>query len=243
MKTKIFKAGSRGLTNIDWLKSYHTFSFSNYHNPQRINFGTLRVINDDEVAAGRGFDTHSHADMEIISIPLAGSLKHQDTLGTNSVIHLNDIQIMSAGTGLKHSEYNNSTSETVKFIQIWLFSKEKGIQPAYDQKMFDPSQRKNIWQLVVSPQKNQGVQIHQNAYFSLTSLEKGNVIFYEVNQKGNGIFLMVLEGSVIIEDQELSRRDSIGIEEVESIKIKANTNSELLLMEVPMDIPSFYFKN
>jgi quercetin 2,3-dioxygenase len=235
MKSIIHKANSRGHASHGWLNSYHTFSFSSYHNPERVHFGALRVLNDDTVAPGMGFGQHPHDNMEIISIPLSGELKHRDTTGTEAVIKTGDIQIMSAGSGLQHSEMNNSRTEEVKFLQIWVFPKERNIQPRYDQKTFNETQRINKWQLIVSPEKStDSIWINQDAWFSLTKLEKGESLNYSLNKKGNGVYVFILKGDVMVAGQSLNAKDGLGITDGEEIPFIADTDAEILLMELPI---------
>ncbi len=235
MKSIIHKANSRGHANHGWLNSYHTFSFSSYQNPERVHFGALRVLNDDTVAPGMGFGQHPHDNMEIISIPVSGELKHRDTTGTEAVIKTGDIQIMSAGSGLQHSEMNNSRTEEVKFLQIWVFPKERNIQPRYDQKTFNELERINNWQLIVSPEKStESIWINQDAWFSLSKLEKGKSLNYSLNKKGNGVYAFILNGDVKVADQLLNTKDGLGITDADEISFRADTNAEILLMEVPI---------
>ena len=235
MKTTVHKAESRGHADHGWLNSYHTFSFANYHNPERVRFGLLRVLNDDVVQAGEGFGTHPHDNMEIISIPLKGALAHKDSTGNEHVINTGDVQIMSAGSGLNHSEYNASKKDPVNFLQIWVFPKERDIEPRYEQKAFNAADRENKFQTVVSPAKDDGsLWINQDAYFSLANLTKDNTVNYSIKHKGNGIYIFVLNGSVNIAGETMNKRDAIGIEDSDSIEIKAGENSELLVIEVPM---------
>ena len=235
MKTVLHKAETRGHANHGWLDSHHTFSFANYYDPGRIHFGALRVLNDDQVAGGRGFGEHPHDNMEIISIPLSGDLEHKDSMGNKTVIRQGDVQIMSAGTGIQHSEYNKNKDEKVNFLQIWVFPKEKNIQPRYDQKTFPQAERVNRLQEVVTPVKNsEGVWINQDAWFHLGNLKKDFKTSYDVKKKGNGVYVYVIEGGVSINGQVLNKRDGIGISEVDKLDIEANHDSEVLLMEVPM---------
>lgn len=230
-------AESRGLANHGWLESRHSFSFANYYNPDRMHFGVLRVLNDDTVEAGMGFGTHPHDNMEIISIPLEGDLQHKDSMGNVAVIKHGDIQVMSAGTGIRHSEYNNNPDKTVKFLQIWLFPNKKNVEPRYDQISLKISDRKNRLQQILSPDpKDEGVWIHQDAWFHLGHLEKGFETNYELKKKGNGIYAFIIEGKVMINEKELERRDGFGIWNIDNIRIKAESNTELLLMEVPMNL-------
>ncbi|RPI12797.1 MAG: pirin family protein [Ignavibacteriae bacterium] len=235
MKKTIHKANSRGLANHGWLLSRHTFSFAGYHDPERIRFGLLRVLNDDIVAPGMGFGEHPHDNMEIVSIPLKGELAHKDSEGHEKVIYTNDVQIMSAGSGLTHSEYNHSKENEVNFLQIWVFPKERNIKPRYDQKTFSPEKRKNIIQTVVSPEKNNGtLWINQDAYFSLSKLDAGKELTYNIERNGNGLYVFVIEGEIETSGEKLSKRDAIGLEDIENVDIKAVSGSEILLIEVPM---------
>lgn len=237
MKKILHLANSRGHANHGWLDSYHTFSFANYYNPDRVHFGALRVLNDDRVAGGQGFGTHPHDNMEIISIPLAGALKHKDSSGNSFVIEKNDVQIMSAGTGIYHSEYNNSAVEEVNFLQIWVFPKKRNIAPRYEQITFRPELRINEWQLVVSPNENDGaLWINQDAYFSMTTLQEGKSLTYRMHEKQNGMYLFLLNGSITADNMVLNKRDGLGIWETDEIEVSANSTSEILLMEVPMEI-------
>ncbi len=236
MKTTIFKAGSRGHADHGWLNSYHTFSFAEYHDPERVRFGLLRVVNDDLVSPGQGFGTHPHDNMEIVSIPLKGALAHKDSTGNEKVIYTGDVQIMSAGSGLYHSEYNASKTEPVSFLQIWVFPKERDISPRYEQKTFDTAHRANKLQVVVSPAKDDGaLWINQDAWFSLCDLEKGKSLDYTQNNKNSGVFIFLLEGNINTAGESLERRDAIGVTGADSINITANENSEILVIEVPMN--------
>jgi redox-sensitive bicupin YhaK (pirin superfamily) len=224
---------SRGLADHGWLKSRHTFSFAEYYDPKRMGFGALRVINDDYVAPGKGFGTHPHRDMEIISIPLSGALKHRDSEGNAARITKGEVQIMSAGTGIFHSEHNASDLEEVRFLQIWVLPKKLGIKPRYDQKTYEL--KDNELTLVVSPTgTGAAVGINQDAYFSLGRLTKGSSVSYDVNEESNGVFVFVLTGSVTLDGQELKTRDAVGISEKNHFKLVASENAEILLMEVPM---------
>jgi quercetin 2,3-dioxygenase len=237
MKKVIHKAATRGHANHGWLNSFHTFSFSSYHNPERIHFGALRVLNDDTVAPGMGFGQHPHDNMEIISIPLSGELKHRDTTGTEAVIKTGDVQIMSAGSGLQHSEMNNSRTEEVKFLQIWVFPKEKNIKPRYDQKTFDASERISKWQLIVSPEKSEdSIWINQDAWFSLSRLEKGKSLDYTLHKKGNGVYVFILKGDAQVAGESLQSRDGLGISESDEVNFSTDTEAEILLLELPMSL-------
>ncbi len=236
MNTVLHTAATRGDANHGWLHSKHTFSFANYHNPERMNFGVLRVLNDDVVSGNMGFGTHPHNDMEIISIPLEGDLKHKDNMGNETVIKCGDIQVMSAGTGIMHSEYNNNPDQAVKFLQIWVFPNKKNVTPRYDQITLDVADRKNKMQQIVSPNADDaGVWIHQDAWFNMTNLEKEKELSYQLNDpKRNGVYVFVLKGDVTVNDQKLNSRDGFGVWDTNQLNIKADSDTELLLMEVPM---------
>jgi len=234
--TVLHKAETRGHANHGWLNSMHTFSFANYHNPERMHFGALRVLNDDTVEAGMGFGQHPHDNMEIISIPLEGDLEHKDSMGNVSVIKHGDIQVMSAGTGIFHSEYNKNKDSRVKFLQIWVFPNKKNVTPRYDQITLDVADRHNKLQQILSPNPDdEGVWIHQNAWFHLGTFDKGFSTDYKLKAKGNGVYAFILKGDATINDQVLSTRDGFGIWDVDSFSIKADTDAEILLMEVPME--------
>jgi quercetin 2,3-dioxygenase len=238
MANSVFhKADTRGNANLGWLNSYHTFSFSNYYNPERMHFGVLRVLNDDTVSGGKGFGTHPHDNMEIISIPLEGDLEHKDSMGNTTVIRNGDVQSMSAGTGIYHSEYNKNVEKTVKFLQIWVFPNKRNVTPRYDQMTLKAEDRKNTLQQILSPNPDDaGVWIHQNAWFHLGSLDKGFETEYNLKSKGNGVYVFVLNGDISLGEQKLSTRDGYGIWDVESLKIKAENAAEVLIMEVPMKV-------
>jgi redox-sensitive bicupin YhaK (pirin superfamily) len=235
MKAVLHKAYTRGHANHGWLDTNHTFSFAHYYDPERVHFGALRVLNDDFVEGGMGFGTHPHDNMEIISIPIYGDLEHRDSMGNVAVICQNDVQIMSAGTGIYHSEYNKNKDKKVNFLQIWLFPKERNITPRYDQITFNPEGRVNKLQQIVSPLKeDEGVWINQDAWFHLGNLKKGFSTNYAINKNGNGVYAFVIEGDVTINNQKLNKRDGFGIWEIENFSITADSDTELLLMEVPM---------
>ena len=236
MKKILHKANTRGHIDFEWLKTNHTFSFGSYYNPERINFGMLRVLNDDFVAGGQGFGTHPHNDMEIVSIPLIGTLAHKDSTGTEEVIVPNEVQVMSAGTGILHSEYNHSKYKEINFLQLWIFPDKKGHKPRYDQKSFNPEERKNKLLKIVSPDKNNGnLWLNQDAYLSMTDLEKNKSINYKLHTSGNGVYIFLIEGNISVEEETLSKRDGIGIWETDEISMKANQDSQILLIEVPMN--------
>lgn len=235
MKKLIHKADTRGTADFGWLKSRHTFSFGEYYNPDRVHFGMLRVLNDDIVKGGAGFPTHPHANMEIVSIPLKGSLAHKDSTGTERLIHTGEVQIMSAGSGLTHSEYNGSKTDEVNFLQIWVFPKEKDINPRYDQKVFESSNRDNKIQIVVSPDDENALWINQDSYFSLSDLSSDKNINYKLNKEGNGVYVFVIDGEVNVEGEKLEKRDAIGVSDVEELNVSAIGDASLLFIEVPMN--------
>ena len=236
-KSVLHKSNTRGHANHGWLNSHHSFSFASYHNPERVHFGVLRVLNDDVVAAGRGFGTHPHDNMEIISIPLEGDLEHKDSMGNTTVIRQGDVQAMSAGTGVYHSEYNKNSDKEVKFLQIWLFPNQKNVAPRYDQITLENTDLKNQFFQVLSPNPDDaGVWIHQNAWFHMGNLEKGFETTYDLKDKTNGVYAFVLEGDVTIGEQALNKRDGYGVWDTESLSIKADSNAKVLLMEVPMQL-------
>jgi len=233
--TTLHKANTRGFADHGWLKSYHTFSFADYFDNDRVHFGALRVLNDDYVAAGMGFGQHPHRDMEIISIPLEGDIEHQDSMGNKEVIRSGDIQVMSAGTGVSHSEYNKNTDKAVKFLQIWIIPNQQNIKPRYDQITLNSVDRKNTFQQIISPnQYDAGTWIHQDAWFNLADFEKDFEKKYTINKAGNGVYIFVLSGILEVENQILETRDGFGIEDFTSITIKAIENSSFLIIEVPM---------
>jgi hypothetical protein len=233
----LHKAESRGNANHGWLQSFHTFSFANYHNPERMNFGVLRVLNDDTVSGGMGFGTHPHDNMEIISIPLEGDLEHQDSMGNKTVIRNGDIQIMSAGTGIRHSEYNKNADEQVKFLQIWIYPNKRDVTPRYDQITLNPQDRHNKLQQILSPNpEDDGVWIYQDAWFHLGKFDKDFTTQYNFKKQGNGLYVFVLKGDIMINNQPLNTRDGFGIWNTESVFISADSEAEFLLMEVPMQI-------
>lgn len=239
MRTTLFRASTRGHANHGWLDSRHTFSFANYYDPSRINFGALRVVNDDIVAGGEGFGTHPHDNMEIISIPLYGDLEHKDSMGHAEVIKAGEVQVMSAGSGITHSEYNANEDKPVNFFQIWVFPDRKNVEPRYDQREFDFIHNKNQLVQIVGPKgdtDNTGLWIHQNAWFSIGAFEKGKGLEYKVKKQGNGLFAMVIDGEFTVEGQKLNHRDALGISEKDTINIVADSeNARILLIDVPME--------
>jgi len=235
--TVLHKAATRGHADHGWLNSMHTFSFANYYDPERVHFGALRVLNDDTVEAGMGFDSHPHDNMEIISIPLEGDLEHLDNMGNGSVIRYGDIQVMSAGTGIFHSEFNKNKDRRVKFLQIWVIPNKKNVMPRYGQITLNIADRHNKLQQIVSPNADdEGVWIHQNAWFHLGKFDKGFSTEYVLKSKDSGVYTFVLSGDLTISGQPLNTRDGYGIWDVDKLSITADTDSEFLLMEVPMKI-------
>lgn len=235
MKTVLHTSASRGHANHGWLDTHHTFSFADYYDPERIQFGMLRVLNDDRVAAGRGFGTHPHDNMEIISIPLFGDLEHKDSMGNHGVITTGEIQVMSAGIGITHSEFNKNRDKEVRFLQIWVFPNKRNVTPRYDQISLATIEKPDEFYQILSPNPNdQGVWIHQQAWFHLGDLSEGWQGKYELKDKSNGVYFFVIEGDVTIEGQKLERRDGFGVSEKESVDITSNSISKVLIMEVPM---------
>jgi quercetin 2,3-dioxygenase len=235
MTTQFYPASQRGHVNFGWLDSHHSFSFGNWHDPEKVHFGALRVLNDDIVKEGRGFDTHPHDNMEIVSIPLKGALAHKDNTGTEGIIYSGDVQIMSAGSGIRHSEYNASHYDPVNFLQVWVFPKQQNIKPRHDQKTFDLAGREGKWQVVVSPdEKDGGVWINQDARFAMTKLPAGKEIGFAPAFSGNGVYIFILEGEVTIAGKKLERRDGLGISGTDAFTIQAGVDSEILAIEVPM---------
>jgi redox-sensitive bicupin YhaK (pirin superfamily) len=235
MKKIIHKADSRGYFDYGWLKTNHTFSFSNYYDKERLNFGMLRVLNDDFVEPAQGFGSHPHNDMEIVSIPISGALAHKDSVGNEEVIVPNDVQVMSAGNGITHSEYNYSDEEESNFLQLWIFPDKQGHKPRYDQKTFNNEDKKNQLLSIVSPDKGNGnLWLNQDAYLSISDMDRGKSLNYKINTKGNGVYIFLIEGEISVGEETLSKRDGIGIWDAEEISIKAAKDSQVLLIEIPM---------
>jgi redox-sensitive bicupin YhaK (pirin superfamily) len=235
MNTVIHRAATRGHANHGWLDSHHTFSFANYHNPERMNFGVLRVLNDDQVHPGKGFGTHPHDNMEIISIPLEGDLEHKDSMGNVAVIKEGDVQVMSAGTGVYHSEYNRNSDKDVKFLQIWVFPNKKSVAPRYDQISIRAIEKENKFYQILSPNPDdQGVWIHQDAWFHLGKFTKGSGDTYTIQKPGNGVYAFILDGEVVINNEVLAKRDGMGVWDTDRIQVTATKDARVLLMEVPM---------
>ncbi|MCX7737343.1 MAG: pirin family protein [Candidatus Kapabacteria bacterium] len=234
MQKIIYKAETRGSYDYGWLKTNYSFSFNRYYNPERMNFGKLRVLNDDIVLPNMGFDTHPHDNMEIITIPLQGSLEHKDSTGTSGIISTGEVQIMSAGSGIFHSERNPSKDEVLSLFQIWIFPKLKNIEPRYAQKKFDLNDRINKLQLIVSPDKNSDtLWINQDAFLYISSLKENNSLDYQLNIPDNVLFVMVIDGEVEIDGDILKKRDAIGLSDFKQVNIKAQKDSDLLFIEIP----------
>jgi redox-sensitive bicupin YhaK (pirin superfamily) len=237
MTTKLFEANSRGKADFGWLKANFSFSFGNYYNPERVQFGMLRVLNDDTIDGGTGFGTHPHDNMEIITIPLEGGLKHQDSMGNEGVIRFGEVQVMSAGTGVQHSEINASQKEQAKTLQLWVFPDKEDVTPRYDQKSFDIENQINTFVNIVSPKdKNDGnaLWVHQQTFFNLGIFEKDTSITYKINIPENGVYLFLIEGEIEVDNQILKPRDAMGIIDFDQFEIKINSKAKILLVEVPM---------
>ena len=232
----LHKASSRGHANHGWLNAYHSFSFASWYNPERIQFGMLRVLNDDTVAAGMGFGTHPHDNMEIITIPLEGDLAHKDSMGNAATIKTGDVQVMSAGTGIQHSEFNPNADQHTKLFQIWLFPKYRNVEPRYQQITLDSTKQKNEFAQILSPnEEDEGVWIHQDAWFYLSDFDKDFAKKLALKKEGNGFYIMNIEGEIEVNGEKLEKRDAIGIWETNEIEIKANSDSRFLIMEIPME--------
>lgn len=235
--TVLHKSDTRGKADHGWLKARHSFSFASYHNPERVHFGVVRVLNDDIIAGGMGFGTHPHDNMEIITIPLAGDLAHKDSMGNSSVIKHGDVQVMSAGTGIQHSEFNPNKDKETKLFQIWLFPNKKNVTPRYQQISLDLADRHNKFQQILSPNPDdEGVWIHQDAWFQLGNFDKATKTTYNIKRKGNGVYAMVVSGEATINGQPLAQRDALGIWDTETLDIQIDSKAELLLLDIPMTI-------
>ena len=236
MKKVFHPASSRGAADHGWLQAKHSFSFANYYNSERVQFGALRVLNDDIIAPGMGFGTHPHDNMEIITIPLDGTLEHKDSLDNIGVIETDEIQVMSAGSGVYHSEYNKNKDQSVSLLQIWVFPNKKNVTPRYDQKNIKDLKKVNSFYPIVTPnQKGPGMWIHQDAWFHIGEFDKETRINYKINKKGNGVYAFLIEGSVQIDGKSLEKRDALGLWDTESFELLANPNSRILLIEVPLN--------
>lgn len=237
MKTILHRAATRGYANHGWLDTHHTFSFANYHHPERMHFGVLRVLNDDVIAGGSGFGTHPHNNMEIISIPLSGALEHKDSMGHTRQLHTGEVQVMSAGSGVTHSEYNASREEAANFLQLWIFPKSHNITPQYNQKVFPSAERVNHLQLIAAPTTEDGaLTIHQDAWLYLADPEKNHALSYTFRKPGNGLYIFVIEGTVEVAGETLDKRDGIGLWDTGTVSITATQDAKLLLIEVPMEL-------
>jgi hypothetical protein len=236
MKKVIHTAETRGFFDHGWLRTYHTFSFAKYNDPKRINFGALRVLNDDTIIAAKGFSKHPQDNMEIITIPLSGALIHEDSANNKQIIKAGDVQILSAGTGIVHSEFNKSQTDELNIIQLWIFPDDDGYEPGYSYKSFDPDDRQNKIQTIISPFKNDDIlQINQNAFISWTRLSKNFSVSYKLNDPQNGLYLFLTDGSVFVENEPLQKRDGMGLWETSEIKLDSIAQSEVLLIEVPLN--------
>lgn len=237
MKTTLHKSNTRGFADHGWLKSHHTFSFASYQNPERMNFGMLRVLNDDVVQPKMGFGTHPHQNMEIISIPLKGALSHKDSMGNKRAIEVGEIQVMSAGTGLTHSEFNDSKTDEANFLQLWIIPQEMNVTPHYEQRKFSDSDKTNQLQTVVAPKDKligEALPISQQAYIYRSTLETGKTIDLKLKSEDNGVYIFIVEGAVEVSGNTLNKRDAIGVYDTKSVRVEASAHSELVIIEVPM---------
>ena len=235
--TVLHKANTRGNANHGWLNAFHSFSFGSWYNPEKVQFGTLRVLNDDTITAGMGFGTHPHDNMEIITIPLEGDLAHKDSMGNAAIIKTGDVQVMSAGTGIQHSEFNPNPDLQTKLFQIWLFPKTRDVEPRYQQITLDKSLEKNDFAQILSPNENdEGVWIHQDAWFYMSDFDKDFSKKLSLKKEGNGFYIMNIEGEIEVNGERLEKRDAIGIWDTAELNIKANTASKFLVMEIPMEV-------
>ena len=230
----LHRASERGHANHGWLDAHHSFSFAGWHDPKKMHFGALRVLNDDVIAGGGGFGTHPHDNMEIVTIPTAGALEHKDSMGNSSVIRTGDVQAMTAGTGIRHSEFNHNADEAVRLFQVWVYPNKRDLTPRYDQQKYDVGAADNGFTTLVTPDGSAGVRIHQNAWFQLGNFSAGHQTSYSLHGKGQGVYAMVVEGEAEILGQTLGLRDAIGVWDAESVDILASQDCQLLLIEVPM---------
>lgn len=232
----IHRANTRGNANHGWLNAWHSFSFANWYNPERVHFGALRVLNDDTIAAGMGFGTHPHDNMEIITIPLEGDLAHKDSMGNAATIKTGDVQVMSAGTGIRHSEFNPNPDQQTKLFQIWLFPNKENVTPRYQQITLDQSLQKNNFAQILSPNpEDEGVWIHQDAWFYLIDFDQDFSKKLDLKKEGNGFYIMTIEGEIEVNGENLSKRDAIGFWNTTTLEIKATTAAKFLVMEIPME--------
>ncbi len=235
MKKIIHKANTRGTADYGWLRPFYSFSFAGYYNPERVHFGLLRVLNNDWVAPGGGFDTHPHDNMEIVTIPLTGSLEHRDSMGSSSVITPGEVQVMSAGTGITHSEYNYSSTDPLTLLQIWVFPKTRNVEPRYDQKAFDLDHKKNQLVTIVSPERNgHNLWLHQDTWFSLGKFDPGQEFRYPLNGEGHGAYVFLISGSIELDGETLGEKDAVGIWDTNEFQVKTLASTYLLVIEVPM---------
>ena len=236
--TVLHKANTRGHANHGWLDAHHSFSFASYYNPDRMQFGALRVLNDDAINGGEGFGTHPHDNMEIITIPLEGAIEHKDSMGNSSVIHSGEIQVMSAGSGITHSEFNHHADKKLKLLQIWIFPNKQNVKPRYDQLKLDPVDRQNKLQQILSPlPEDAGVWIHQNAWFHLGKFDQDMIANYQLKDKSSGVYAFVINGQFNVNNQKLETRDALGIWSIEKLSLSSlEKDSEILLIEVPMNV-------
>lgn len=236
MKTTLHKAGSRGVADYGWLKSYHTFSFANYYDPERVHFGALRVLNDDYVVGGQGFGEHPHDNMEIITIPLKGALAHKDSMGNAGIISVGEIQVMSAGTGIKHSEFNHDPAHAVEFLQIWVLPNTQNVAPRYDQKKFDIDSKPNDFITMIAPyESHEHLSIKQDAYFHVGHFSNDTILPLPIQDASHGVYIFMIEGELSVDDIILQKRDGLGLEQINSeLKLNIKRDSKILLIEVPM---------
>ena len=238
VKKTLHKADTRGQADHGWLKTRLTFSFAGYHDPSRVHFGVLRVLNDDQIAGGKGFGMHSHDNMEIITIPMEGVVEHRDNQGNHGIITKGEVQIMSAGTGVAHSEFNHSKEELLKLFQIWLFPNKGNVEPRYGQMKFDLAAQHNNFQLLVSPLEANipnTLGIHQDAFFSMGNFDKNQDFTYQLHREGNGLYIFVVNGQVETSGESLEFRDGLGLEDISEVSFQTKDGVELLLMEIPMN--------
>lgn len=237
MNSVYHPADTRGHANHGWLDAHHSFSFANYYNPERMNFGVLRVLNDDRISGGGGFPTHPHQEMEIITIPMEGAVEHKDSIGNTGTINAGDVQVMSAGKGIKHSEFNANADSDLKLLQIWMFPNKEKVEPRYDQISLDTSKMKNKFLQVLSPNaEDEGVWVHQNAWFNLGEFDKETTEKYTIQSSTNGLYIFIMEGGAAINGQSLGKRDAYGIWNTQDVDIKIAKDSKILLLDVPMTL-------
>jgi redox-sensitive bicupin YhaK (pirin superfamily) len=235
MNSVFHPADTRGHANHGWLDAHHSFSFANYYNPERMNFGVLRVLNDDRIAGGGGFPTHPHKEMEIITIPMEGMVEHKDSIGNSGEINAGDVQVMSAGTGIKHSEFNGNADSDLKLLQIWMFPNKEKVEPRYDQISLDAAKMEDQFLQILSPNaEDEGVWVHQNAWFNLGEFKKETTEKYAIQSSKNGLYIFIMEGGAEVNGQVLGKRDAYGIWNTENVSIKIQKDSKLLLLDVPM---------